>query len=849
MVRPLVSHIHKEEGRLDHTLLYDHLSSVGDRCASLIAKLRQHFHLAIAIDDLIDAAFITGVCHDFAKSKRQFQNYIWGGPSRDKNHAMLSSIFTFIVASDRFQEKSLPTSLLPFICAYAVNRHHGLLTNIDGEEGAFAQHKLEVEYEIGKDSIDERVWSFNFVCSLTNLKIQYGNYKSTLLSVDLVRLAQETNSFARWLRQKSEKPDSTDEWLFDLYFALFLTISVLTESDQACVIGASEPEEVQTIDPKKVKLYAFSQQKAAPKMQELRERAWEEVERFTCGNDLPSARLTLPTGLGKTLMGLYAAGKLQQDSTAPIIYALPYLSIIDQVSKTSQAALDTGVYKIIQHHSLSFPQGGEDEKANFEQARFSLEQWNADLVVTTFDQLLYSFLSAERGFIHRFYRLPGSVLVLDEVQSIPARLIPAVDAFLQSLQKKLSVKILYMTATQPPFLKNAVSMLKREEEFFTPLKRTKLRLNIQNSTPFTEYLDDLSEWMKKRKGKSILFVANTIRSSLILFEHLSKLRDEQFKDLDLIYLSGNVVPVQRLNRINRIKKSLEDLRSKFTTKSKPWLVVVSTQCVEAGVDIDMDEVVRDFAPWDSLMQVCGRANRAAKNRVANVWIYRWIDDIGGSGREFNQYIYDPILINATASVIGGRKTIPEPQYSRIHRAYTELLEQILSTNEAQEILKSALSWRFDEIGNFQKLFRGVDSWKVSLLCEADTTSENLRDICTLIWDKDGPQIEEAQNRLIELCREQELFAPIQQFLRVTSQQIVGLTHQIKSGDKKKARHELMRLIQPMLQAYTVSISVKRLQDFPVGRISDDFRFLPRENYDAEKGCLAAASGDIRSNIL
>jgi len=841
-VRPLVSHIHKEDGRVDYTLLHDHLSSVGDRCASLIAKLKQHLHLEIPAEDLINAAFITGVCHDFAKSKRHFQNYIWGGPGKDKNHATLSSIFTLLVASDYFQKKSLPTRLLPFICAYAVNRHHGMLTNIDGEEGAFAQHKLEEEYKIGKDSIDERVWSFNFVCSLTNLKIQYGNYKSSLLSVDLDRLTRETNSFARWLRQNSEKPDSTNGWLVDLYFALFLTISVLTESDQACVIGVAEPEEVQIIDSNKVKMYAFSQPKAAPIMQKLRERAWEEVDRFTYRIHLRSTRLTLPTGLGKTLMGLSMAGKLQEDSTAPIVYALPYLSIIDQVSKTSQAALDADGTRILQHHSLSFPQGGEDEKANFERARFSLEQWNADLVVTTFDQLLYSFLSAERGFILRFFRLPGSVLVLDEVQSIPSRLIPAVDAFLQYLQQKLSVKILYMTATQPPFLKKAVSVLKSEGQFFTPLKRTKLQLNIQKSTPFTEYLDGLSEWMKKRKGKSILFVANTIRSSLILFEHLSKLRDDQFKGLNLIYLSGNVVPVQRLERINRIKQDL-------LSESKPWLVVVSTQCVEAGVDIDMDEVVRDFAPWDSLMQVCGRANRAAENRIANVWIYRWADDIGAGGREFNQYVYDPILIDATTSVIGGRKTIEEPQYWQIHGAYTKLVEQALSTNEAQEILKSALSWQFDEVGNFQKLFRGVDSWKVSLLCEADATSENLIEICTLLWDKGGPQIEEAHRRLIELCREQELFAPVQRFLKVTSEQVVRLANRITLKDEKKARHELMRLIQPMLQAYTVSISVKRTQGLPVARISDDFWFLPREYYDAEKGCLATASGDVRSNIV
>lgn len=843
-MRPLISHIHKEEGKVEYTLLRSHLDNVGGRCASLIWKLRNHLHLEISVEDLISAAFISGVCHDFAKSKRQFQDYVWGGPGRDKNHALLSSIFTFLVAYDHFQKKPLPTRLLPFICAYAVNRHHGLLINLDGDEGAFALQKLELEYEIGKDKIDERIWSFEFKCSPTNLIVQYAKYKDSFFNIKLNKLGKQVNSFARYLRQEAEKLDSVNSMLIDLYFALFLLISVLTESDQACVIGVPEPEEAQTIDPRKIKEYAFDQPKAAQKMQKLREKAWKEIERFRYDANLPYARLTLPTGLGKTLMGLYAAGRLQEGSSAPIIYVLPYLSIIDQVSKTSRAALDTDKANIIQHHSLSFPEKGEDEKANFEQARFSLEQWNADLVITTFDQLLYSFLSAERAFIHRFYRLPGSVLILDEVQSMPARLIPAVDAFLQSLQKKISVKILYMTATQPPFLQNAVSVLKNEAAFFTPLKRTKLQLNVKESIPFTKYLDSLPDWMKKRKGKAILFVANTIRSSLTLFEHLSKLREErsEFKDLKLIYLSGNVVPVQRIQRINCIKGHLQ-------SKPKPWLAVVSTQCVEAGVDIDMDEVVRDFAPWDSLMQVCGRANRAARDGTARVWIYRWLDDNVKGSREFNQYIYDSILSNATTRVIGRRKSIEEPRYWSIHRDYTKQLEEVLSTSESHEILQAALSWRFDEISDFRKLFRGTDVWKVSLLCEADTTSELLRDICTILWNKEKPELEAAYQWLLELCDSPGLFKPIQEFLRVKAEDIKKFAKEIKLRDKKKARYELIRLIQPMLQAYTISISVRRVENLPVGKIAADFPYLPTEYYDPIKGCMGTATGDLRSNIL
>ncbi|MEM4284202.1 MAG: hypothetical protein QXS96_06940, partial [Candidatus Caldarchaeum sp.] len=115
-------------------------------------------------------------------------------------------------------------------------------------------------------------------------------------------------------------------------------------------------------------------------------------------------RLTLPTGLKKTLMGLYLPGTLQDGQPRPVLYALPYLSIIEQATDVACQVFpkDETDFSVIQHHSLSFPDQPDEGLSNFERARFALEDWDADLVVTTFDQLFYSFLSQDRGFIRRF---------------------------------------------------------------------------------------------------------------------------------------------------------------------------------------------------------------------------------------------------------------------------------------------------------------------------------------------------------------------------------------------------------------------------------------------------------------
>jgi CRISPR-associated endonuclease/helicase Cas3 len=822
-VRELISH--------PGVALQDHLTEAGNHCASLLKK--QTLNLAFPQDDLVLAGFVTGACHDFGKAKKEFQEYIWSGKRwGNSDHSLISSLFTFLVAKEVFGNKKQPSRLLTFACAYAVNRHHGILVNLDE---AFSFDRLDYEFEIAKRSLNERIWDFKFALPKSNLCLEFGQYRGKFLNCSPESTSKSVGKFATWLRGQAGKPHAVDTtWLSDLYFALLLVISTLTEADRASVIRAPSLKAPGKVDAGRIKRYVFNQPEASPPFQKLRERAWKEIEGFANRDFSEALRLTLPTGLGKTLMGLYLAAEAQRKARGPVIYALPYLSIIEQTTEVAHSIFpsDSSEVSIIQHHSLSFPQEkGEQEIPNFEQARFSLESWDADLVITTFDQVFYSFLSPDRGFIQRFFQLPGSVLLLDEVQTLPARLTPAVQDLLQKASEKLGTQILYMTATHPPFLKEAQPLLRNDHDYFEALNRTKLILHIKQPLPFSKYLQGLADWLREKEGENILFVSNTIRCSLALFDHLLALKgeDKDFDDLKLFYLSGNVAPVYRLKRIQEIKETL-------SADSHPWLVVVSTQCVEAGVDIDMDEIVRDFAPWDSIMQVCGRANRFSSKDKAAVHLYRWVDDLSARPKEFHSYIYDDVFTGATLDLLKKYDVVKETEFLSLQTQYAQMLEEWLSQEKSRELLEKALSWQFKEL-DFRKLFRGEDSWKVSLFCVADQTAEKLRDIAISIWST--KDLREALDLLQELCNNPNLFEPLAQFLRITPQSIQKFIKTLYKDDDRQVRFQLPQLLGPMFQAYTISIPVRSLEELreKVSYISKErvFPYIPPEYYDALRG--------------
>lgn len=271
----------------------------------------------------------------------------------------------------------------------------------------------------------------------------------------------------------------------------------------------------------------------------------------------------------------------------------------------------------------------------------------------------------------------------------------------------------------------------------------------------------------------------------------------------LYYISGNVAPIYRIYRINEIKRLL-------SSKSRPWVVVVSTQCIEAGVDIDMDEIVRDFAPWDSLMQICGRANRFGfKGRATSGYID------GKTIAERNFIAISMILFSLLRlDILEGCTNVKEEEYRDIQKQYTEELKKRLQ--KEQDLMYYALSWQFNEF-DFSKLFREEDAWKTSLFCIANRTAKELLDIAISLW-KDKKPIE-ALEHLRKLCD------------RIQVKQIKALVEELQKKGEREIRYQLPHLLGPMLQAYTISIPKRYLEKLKVGQISNSFLYVPAEYYD------------------
>ncbi|HYW00511.1 MAG TPA: CRISPR-associated helicase Cas3' [Candidatus Acidoferrum sp.] len=801
--------------------LEKHLKETGVRAAAIVTNLP--LELSISRDDLVTAAYITGICHDFGKAKNQFQEYIWTGRvTEDKRHSAISSIFTFIVAKEIFSKHDGLARWLPFVCSYAVNRHHGSLVDLDQ---AYASESLEREYGIAKDTIDERLWQFQF--DVPNYgRLDFSKFQSPYQSLLVNKIASKFESFRREIRDEAEKANAENGQLVDLYLALLTIISTLTESDIATVLGAPSVEDCAPIPVQKIDEFVSRLElNGSALFRDLRLTAWKFVRSFKQTKQQKILRLTLPTGLGKTLMGLHTASRMQRRGS-PLIYSLPYLSIIDQVGEVTKSVLccQPDPLRVMQFHSLTFPQiQDRDETPNFEQARFAMEDWDADLVVTTFDQLFYSFLSSQRSFIRRFYRLPGSTVILDEVQTIPTRILPLIETFFHRMSDNINLNVLYMTATKPRFLRQSQKVIPEEEHFFAKLDRTKLILQPK-AVPFEKYLESVPAFLRKRKNQTTMFTANTVRCSLRLLDFLRNLKNTEatFSGMEIFYISGAIVPIERINRIRRIKEITK-------SNNKNFVVIVSTQCVEAGVDIDADEIIRDFAPWDSLMQICGRANRYGTKPCAAVWVHRWTDDHSRRRATFAEYIYDKVLLDATFEVLKGHSELDESQYFESQNRYIKEIGDRISDEPSRRIISAALEWKFSEINEFRKLFREGDDSKKSIFCVADTVAKGLRDIAATLWvDKDTTNAISQLERLIE----SEDFKNLADFVKVDPTSLKRILAVAKSKDNRTRSFELRSILAPMLQAYTVSVTDKTLEGLNVNTLSDLFQYIEKSDYES-----------------
>lgn len=318
-------------------------------------------------------------------------------------------------------------------------------------------------------------------------------------------------------------------------------------------------------------------------------------------------RLTVPTGGGKTLSGLaFALRHADIYDKHRIIVAIPYTSIIDQ---TAQVYGDIfGRERLVEHHSAINPLDDEEYFVNHQWSRLAAENWDAPLIVTTTVQLFESLFAHRPAACRKLHNLVESIIILDEVQTLPSGLLKPILEILQQLVDFYGVSVVFSTATQPalseaqsPFLKgvrgNIREIVPLPNKYFQALKR------VSYESPPEKW-----SWEKVAAEMMIepqcLAVVNTKSDALGLLKN--------FADAEVFHLSTLLCMAHRREVLQEIKRRLE--------AGEPCRVV-ATQVVEAGVDLDFPVVLRAMGPLDRIVQAAGRCNREGKLKQGKVVIF------------------------------------------------------------------------------------------------------------------------------------------------------------------------------------------------------------------------------------
>lgn len=322
--------------------------------------------------------------------------------------------------------------------------------------------------------------------------------------------------------------------------------------------------------------------------------------------------LTAPTGSGKTLSMLrFALKRAAQDpSVRRIVVVLPFLTILDQTVDIYRGLFaELGEHYLLEHHSLTGIRGTEkldDAVAQSEkEKRLLSENWDAPIVITTSVQLLESLHASRPSACRKLHNLAGSIVLFDEVQTLPTKLaVPTLKTLARLASDRYNCTVLFSTATQPAFdtLDHAVSqgepessvwqpteVVSKQADLFSRARRVNAVWQTQTPLPWADLIVEL------RDQKQALSVVNLKRHAHALT------KEAQEQGLEGIYhLSTALCPQHRRDLLAQIAADL---------KAEKPCRVFATQCVEAGVDLDFPSVYRALAPLDAIAQAAGRCNR------------------------------------------------------------------------------------------------------------------------------------------------------------------------------------------------------------------------------------------------
>lgn len=553
-----------------------------------------------------DAAYLAGLLHDMGKFTNEFNAYIHEAVLNKKkvNRSVIHSFAGLSYMLSNFHdENSLGfDDISAELIAYAIGSHHGLFDCIDADGQSGFEHRLTKQPEY-----DNRAKKAFFNCCSTYEDVN-----------DLF------NKACKQLKTKMESLKETasgdDEILFyEGMLARLLSSAVMDgdRKDTAIFMGNHYFEKIISADKdlwSEALTHLIDYINGFERETPL-QRARRELSDY-CGEQGGKGtgiyRLNLPTGAGKTLSSMrFALEHARQHNKRRIFYVAPLISILEQNSKVIRNAIGREEL-VLEHHSNVINENGNDEMQ-----ALLCETWDAPIVITTMVQFMDSLFSGKTSSVRRMQSLCNSVVIFDEVQSMPNNLLTLFDLAMNFLSNFCDVTVVLCSATQPCLEKARHPMcitesLELPEDKVQEYKRLFKRTNICDRGNMK--LDEIPDFIKTIIGdtQSILVVCNKKDEANFLYQNF-------YADgWEKCHLSSAMCKAHRSDVLNELYGKLDENMK---------VICFSTQVIEAGVDISFETVIRLAAGMDSIIQSAGRCNRnGEREEPSNVYVIRCSDE-------------------------------------------------------------------------------------------------------------------------------------------------------------------------------------------------------------------------------
>lgn len=333
--------------------------------------------------------------------------------------------------------------------------------------------------------------------------------------------------------------------------------------------------------------------------------------------------LVVPTGGGKTLSSLrFAIHYCKRFGMKKIIYIAPYMSILEQNADVIRKVVEDESMFLEYHSNFAGRINNVEEMSEYE---IRTDLWDSPILATTMVQFLDTLFSDSMTCVRRMHNLSKSVIIIDEIQTIPIKCLNLFKLAVRFLEKICGCTIVLCSATQPDWKEGKYGIKFESEESMTgdystdfeKFKRNEIISALRDEQYSFEEAADFS-CDKFRENGNLLLIVNTKKAAFEIYENIKK-RDVMYMDqrAEIIHLSTSMCPKHRNDMLCNIRRLLK--------ACKP-VICVTTQLIEAGVDVSFNCVVRSLAGLDSIAQAAGRCNRNGENECSPVYVINIKDE-------------------------------------------------------------------------------------------------------------------------------------------------------------------------------------------------------------------------------